>query len=150
MPGASVVDSIVLTVLLVDDDPDLCELLSRFLTRQGMKTLIASSGPQCLEIAENFPTIDVIVLDIMMPGMDGLEVCAVLKQRETTRGIPIILLTARGDEKTRQAGINLNVNAFLIKPVSSRNLLAHIQTHAAANRESRSNDHTATLQSAAE
>jgi DNA-binding response OmpR family regulator len=150
MPGAPVVDSAVLTVLLVDDDPDLCELLSRFLTRHGIKTFIASSGTQCLEIVENFPTIDVIVLDVMMPGMDGLEVCAILKQRNTARGLPIILLTARGDEKTHQAAINLGVSAFLIKPVSSRDLLAHIQTQAAANREVRTNDPAGVPPSASE
>ncbi len=150
MPDAPIIDPIILTVLLVDDDPDLCDLLSRFLTRQGMRTLTASSGPQCLEIAQNLPIINVIVLDVMMPGMDGLEVCATLKQREATRDIPIIFLTARGDEKTQQAAMRLGVSSFLVKPVSSRNLLAHIQAQAAANRQTSTDQQVCPLPSASE
>jgi CheY-like chemotaxis protein len=126
MVSASLVDPASLTVLLVDDDPDLCELLSRFLLRQGIKALTASSGVQCLDMIQDFPTIDVIVLDVMMPGMDGLEVGTTLKQREATRNIPIIFLTARGDEKTHELALQLGANAFLVKPISSRTLLAHI------------------------
>ena len=89
-------------VLVVDDDPDLVDLLSRFLSRQGMKILVASNGPQCLELVQSSPPIDVIVLDIMMPGMDGLQVCAALKGMESARAIPIILLTARDDVETHR------------------------------------------------
>jgi DNA-binding response OmpR family regulator len=124
-------------VLVVDDDPDLVDLLSRFLSRQGMKTLIASSGLQCLEIVRAQPQIDAIVLDIMMPGMDGLQVCAALKQMETTRTIPIILLTARDDVATRLAGVELGVSEFIVKPASGRDLVARIQTQVEASRKAR-------------
>ncbi|MGE0684128.1 MAG: PleD family two-component system response regulator [Candidatus Binatia bacterium] len=124
-------------VLVVDDDPDLVDLLSRFLSRQGMKILVASNGPQCLEIVQSSPSIDVIVLDIMMPGMDGLQVCAALKEIESARTIPIILLTARDDVETRIAGVELGVSEFIIKPASGRDLVARIQTQVEASRKAR-------------
>jgi DNA-binding response OmpR family regulator len=124
-------------VLVVDDDPDLIDLLSRFLSRQGMKTFVASSGPQCLEIVREQPHIDAIVLDIMMPGMDGLQVCSALKQIETARTIPIILLTARDDVATRLAGVELGVSEFIVKPASGRDLVARIQTQVEASRKAR-------------
>ncbi len=124
-------------VLVVDDDPDLTDLLSRFLSRQGMKTLVASNGPQCLEIVRDYPGIDVIVLDIMMPEMDGLQVCAALKQMETARTIPIILLTARDDVSTRLAGVALGISEFIVKPASGRDLVARIHRQVAANRAAR-------------
>src|SRR5262249_25565392 len=123
------INAIVPTILVVDDDPNVSDLLCRFLTRQGMKVIVASTGPQCLETVQNFPNIDVIILDVMMPGMDGLQVSAALKQMEQTRRIPIILLTARGDEKTRVAGMNLGVSAFITKPASGRDILAQIHAH---------------------
>lgn len=124
-------------VLVVDDDPDLIDLLSRFLSRQGMKTFVALSGPQCLEIVREQPHLDAIVLDIMMPGMDGLQVCSALKQMETARTIPIILLTARDDVATRLAGVELGVSEFIVKPASGRDLVARIQTQVEASRKAR-------------
>ena len=130
-------DTIILTILVVDDDPNVSDLLCCFLTRQGMKVLVAPNGPQCLETVQNSPSIDAIVLDIMMPGMDGLQVSAALKQMEHTRGIPLILLTARGDEKTRVAGMNLGVSAFMTKPASGRDLLAQIHAHLSPSHQTR-------------
>jgi DNA-binding response OmpR family regulator len=124
-------------VLIVDDDPDLVELLRRFLSRQGMTTLVAFNGPECLEKVRQNPAIDVIVLDIMMPGMDGLEVCAILRRTDPTRTIPIILLTARDDVATRLAGVQLGVSEFIVKPASGRDLVARIQTQLEASRKAR-------------
>lgn len=124
-------------VLVVDDDPDLVDLLGRFLSRQGMKILVASNGPQCLEIVQGSLPIDVIVLDIMMPGMDGLQVCAALKEIERARAIPIILLTARDDVETRIAGVELGVSEFIVKPASGRDLVARIQTQVEASHKAR-------------
>lgn len=115
-------------VLVVDDDPDLVDVLSRFLSRQGMKIFVASNGPQCLEIVQCASPIDVIVLDIMMPGMDGLQVCAALKEIESAQAIPVILLTARDDIETRLAGAELGVSEFIVKPASGRELVARIKT----------------------
>jgi DNA-binding response OmpR family regulator len=127
-------------VLVVDDDPDLTDLLSRFLSRQGMRTLVASNGLQCLEIVRDYPSIDVIVLDIMMPEMDGLQVCAALKQMETARTIPIILLTARDDVSTRLAGVALGISDFIVKPANGRDLVARIHRQVEANRTARAID----------
>jgi two-component system OmpR family response regulator len=130
-------DTAAPAVLVVDDDPDLVDLLSQFLSRQGMTTLVASNGPQCLEIVQGSSLIDVIVLDIMMPGMDGLQVCAALKEIECARAIPIILLTARDDVETRLASVELGVSEFIVKPASGRDLVTRIQTQVEASRKAR-------------
>ena len=90
------------TVLVVDDNEDLVDILTRLLSRYGMNALPAYNGRDCLEIVRN-TAVDVIVLDVMMPGMDGLEVCAELKKLALS--IPIILLTAKDDMATRGAGM---------------------------------------------
>jgi DNA-binding response OmpR family regulator len=122
-------------VLVVDDDPDLVDLLSRFLSRHGMVALPAYSGQQCLERVDQSPTIDVIVLDVMMPEMDGLEVCTILRQSERSRTIPIILLTARDDLETRLAGVRLGVSDFVVKPASGQDLVSRIRTLVDARRK---------------
>lgn len=124
------------TVLLVDDSRDLVDVLSRFLLRRGMRVLTAYSGQECLEqVCQQ--AIDVIVLDVMMPGMSGLEVCAALRQRPAIRSIPVILLTARDDMKTRLAGVDLGISEYLVKPVQSHELLARVQTQVEVSRQMR-------------
>ncbi|MBI3248586.1 MAG: response regulator [Deltaproteobacteria bacterium] len=115
------------SVLIVDDDLDLTDLLSQLLVRKGMRPVTAANGKQCLEFVQHHPAIDVIVLDITMPEMDGLQACAVLKQREKTREIPIILLTAKDDASVRHASATLGVAEFLMKPVSGQDLIASIR-----------------------
>ena len=114
------------TVLIVDDDRELVDLLTLFLSRQGIIALPAYSGQECIEIVSQ-RTIDVIVLDVMMPGMDGLEVCRALKAMDSTRSIPIILLTAWSDPQTRLEGLQAGASEVLIKPTMGQTLLAHIQ-----------------------
>ncbi|MBI3304245.1 MAG: response regulator [Deltaproteobacteria bacterium] len=125
------------TVLIVDDDPDLLDVLARFLLRQGMLVLSARNGQQCLEKVRRNTTIDLIVLDVVMPGMDGLQVCAALRKIASARSIPIILLTARDDRKVRLAGRRLGVSEVLVKPVRGRELVACIQTQVKASRQAR-------------
>jgi DNA-binding response OmpR family regulator len=137
MPSTTPVAETAPVVLIVDDDPDLVDLLRRFLTRQGIKTLVASNGFQCLEQVRQNSTIDIIVLDVMMPEMDGLQVCSVLRQTEASRTIPIILLTARDDVATRLAGVQLGISEFIVKPASGRDLVARIQTQVEAGRKAR-------------
>jgi DNA-binding response OmpR family regulator len=143
MQRTASVEDIMPVVLVVDDDPDLTELLSRFLSRQGMKTFIALNGAQCLEIVERHPDIDVIVLDVMMPGMDGLQVCATLKQMKEPCRIPIILLTARDDISTRLIGVELGVSDFVVKPISGHHLIVRIRTQVEARRKGQSIEKTA-------
>ena len=116
------------TVLVVDDDPVQVDLLTRFLTQQGISTLAAYDGQQCLEKIQT-ASVDTIILDVQMPRMTGLEVCRVLRDKVATRKIPIIILTATDDPEIRQAGQRLGVEEFLIKPVSGKQLLVHIQAH---------------------
>lgn len=113
-------------ILIVDDDPHTLEILRRWLKREGYETISAESGPSCLEALKS-NSIDVIVLDVMMPGMDGLEVCEKLREDEALRLIPVILLTAKDDMETRGRGMILGVSEYLTKPVNKEDLFARIR-----------------------
>ena len=127
------------TVLVADDDPDAMGILTRLLAQAGMVTLPASDGFQCLERVSQ-GVIDVIVLDIMMPGMGSLEVCAALKKMTAACSIPIILLTVRDDLDTHLAAMRLGVSEFILKPASVPDLLARIRVHVESNRKAREMD----------
>jgi two-component system cell cycle response regulator len=122
-------------VLVVDDDRHSLEIMSRMLAREGFQPLTASSGIECLATAQE-QAVDVILLDVMMPEMDGFQVCAELRKFDRTRSIPVILLTAKDDVDTRVAGMKLGVSEFLTKPVNKKELFARIrsQLHAVAIR----------------
>ena len=108
-------------IMVVDDDPDVVTVLSSFLKREGFVPVEAASGQQCLKIAgENH--IDLILLDLMMPGMDGFEVIKALKNRPETADIPVIMVTARDDIDARAEGMRLGVSDFLAKPVFRKQL----------------------------
>jgi DNA-binding response OmpR family regulator len=119
------------TVLVVDDNKDTVDILTRLLLRHGMTVLRAYDGPECLETVRSY-TVDVILLDVMMPGMDGLAVCEELKQ--ISPALPIILVTAKDDMTTRVAGMALGVSEFVVKPVNHADLLARIQTQLSVRR----------------
>jgi DNA-binding response OmpR family regulator len=133
------------TVLVVDDNKDAVDILVRLLSHNGLNALRAYSGPECLEIVRSRP-VDVIILDVMMPGMDGLEVCEKLKEFSPTP--PVILLTAKDDMATRKAGLFLGVSEFVVKPVNNRDLLARIRTQLSIRQLERDMDQTsATIES---
>lgn len=113
-------------ILAVDDDPDALFILDRLLCRHGYRVFTAAGGRAALETLEREP-VDVIVLDVMMPDLDGLQVAAALRQSERTRGIPVILLTASSHTETRIAAMALGVSEFVTKPLNSRDLLARIR-----------------------
>jgi CheY-like chemotaxis protein len=123
----------------VDDNPEQVDILIRLLSGRGMVALSAYSGQQCLEIVRRRRRrpIDVIVLDVVMPEMDGFEVCAALKKRRASRSIPIILLTARDDMKVRQQAAGLGVSELVIKPTGLRDLFTRIQTQVEVSRQAR-------------
>jgi DNA-binding response OmpR family regulator len=114
-------------ILIVDDDPDAREILSRLLTGEGYECLTAEGGEQCLEVARSEP-VDVILLDVMMPGMDGIQVCDQLRADANLRSIPVILLTARDDISTRAQGMERGVSEYLTKPVNKRELFTRVQS----------------------
>jgi two-component system cell cycle response regulator len=114
-------------ILVVDDDPDTVDILSRHLQGEGFVAIEALCGPDCLRIAQE-SEVDVILLDLMMPGMDGFEVCQQLKGDPRTAEIPVILITARDDIEARAEGIRLGASEFLTKPFSRRQLVARINS----------------------
>ncbi len=115
------------TVLVIDDDADTREILTRTLERAGYVVVTAVDGPSGLALAGTRP-VDVILLDVMMPGMDGFAVCAELRGDERTRPIPVILLTAKDDIATRAAGMRLGVSEYIPKPVSLHEVLARVRS----------------------
>jgi len=112
-------------VLVADDEPDMRRFLKSELN-EDYDVIEAADGVQALEKAEHFLP-DIILLDMMMPEMDGLEVCHELRQRDATVNIPIILLTARADEETKFDALGMGANDFLAKPFSSTELQARIK-----------------------
>lgn len=110
-------------VLLIDDDPRLHELLERYLVGQDVSLAYAADGKAGIEsLAEG--GFDAILLDVMMPGMDGLEVLRTIRNTST---IPILMLTARGDEADRVVGLELGADDYIAKPFSPRELLARLR-----------------------
>jgi DNA-binding response OmpR family regulator len=113
-------------VLVVDDDPDCCAVAALLLEHQGYRTLRASSGQECLDVVRREP-VELVLLDVMMPGMDGFEVCSILRGEERTRHLPIVLLTARDDMDTRLEGMYHGVSEFLTKPINKHELFARVR-----------------------
>ena len=118
-------DGVTPTILVVDDNKAILDFLVLLLSKQQFAAIGASSGRQCLQIVQS-RHVDLVILDVMMPVMDGLEVCQVLKKLAPS--IPIILLTARDDMMTRAAAMDLGVSEFVAKPVNNRDLLARVRT----------------------
>ncbi|HEY2384960.1 MAG TPA: response regulator transcription factor [Terriglobia bacterium] len=114
-------------VLIVDDDPDIQRLVSYNLSQAGFQVTAASSGRTALEAVQQNPP-DLIILDVMMPDIDGMEVCRTLRQRENSRRIPIIMLTARGDEIDRVVGFELGADDYVMKPFSPRELVLRVKS----------------------
>lgn len=113
-------------ILLVEDEQDLLELLRYNLAREGYEVETTMSGEEALSLVRaKLPSL--ILLDLMLPGMDGLEVCRTLKSREHTASVPVIMLTARGEESDIVRGLELGADDYLPKPFSPRVLLARIR-----------------------
>jgi DNA-binding response OmpR family regulator len=113
-------------IMVVDDDQDTVAILARYLQREGFVPIEANSGPQCLKLVhEN--EVDVILLDLMMPEMDGFQVVKALRESAETAEIPIIMITARDDLDARAEGMRLGVSDFLAKPVFRRQLASRVR-----------------------
>jgi DNA-binding response OmpR family regulator len=114
------------TVLVVDDEPDVVDLVRYHLHRAGFDVLVALSGPSGLRTAtESRP--DAIVLDIMLPQMTGIEVCKALRKSAQTSTIPILMLTAKTEPSERIAGLELGIDDYITKPFSPRELVLRVQ-----------------------
>lgn len=112
-------------VLVVDDEPDAVELVAFNLKKAGFDVASAEDGLTALEKAKLLP--DLIVLDVMLPRMDGLEVCRSLRRDPKTSAIPIVMLTAKGSELDRVLGLELGADDYLTKPFSPRELVLRIK-----------------------
>ena len=115
------------TILVVDDEEDILELIRYNLAREGYQVAGAASGEEAVQTAKAILP-DLILLDLLLPGMDGLEVCRSLKGEARTRPIPIIMLSAKGEEADIVAGLELGADDYVTKPFSPRVLLARIRT----------------------
>jgi two-component system cell cycle response regulator len=113
-------------VLVVDDDRNAVDILNRLLTKEGFAVQCAHGGREAVEIATAHP-IDIILLDVMMPEMNGFQVCEALRQNPRTADIPVILLTAKDDMETRVVGMRLGVSEFLTKPINKTELFARLR-----------------------
>ena len=113
-------------ILIVEDDPDIAELMARYLDKAGFITERAASGRDALHAVGARPP-ELIVLDLMLPHVDGLEVCRLLRANEKTTAIPIIMVTARADESERIVGLELGADDYLAKPFSPNELVARVR-----------------------
>ncbi len=127
------------TILIADDDTELCELLREYLGQEGFEVRLAHDGEQAL-MESRRPGLDAMVLDIMMPRMNGIDVLRHLRKESE---LPVIMLTARGDDLDRIIGLELGADDYLAKPANPRELLARIR---AILRRSQSHSTVATLE----
>src|SRR5580692_6969837 len=110
-------------VLIVEDDRDIADLVARYLGKAGFTTQVLSSGREALTAIAAHPP-DLIVLDLMLPQVDGLEICRAVRTQAKTAAVPIIMLTARGEEADRIAGLDLGADDYIAKPFSPNELVA--------------------------
>jgi len=101
-------------VLVVDDDPGIVRLMERFLQREGYEVITATNGLQALKTAKN-EQLELIILDLMLPGVDGFEVCHRLRSEPNTSGVPIVMVSGKAEEKDREAAAEAGADAYLLK-----------------------------------
>jgi two-component system alkaline phosphatase synthesis response regulator PhoP len=132
-------------ILLVDDEPDIIEFLEYNLVREGFEVISAKDGVEALRKISEKP--DLIILDIMMPNMDGFEVCKKIRSKESLKNIPIIFLTAKSSEVDEITGLELGANDYVKKPISPKKLIARVNSNLrkldAGDKENGENDKVA-------
>ncbi len=112
--------------LVVEDDPDIVELLSHYLSRDGWTVESADDGRSALERIRR-ERYDLLILDLQLPGKDGLAICADVRSDKRTRDVPVVMLTARGDEADRIVGLEMGADDYVVKPFSPKELLARVR-----------------------
>lgn len=113
-------------VLVVEDDPDIVELITHYLEGEGLEVATVSDGQEALDRLTT-ETVHLVILDLQLPGRDGLSVCARLRETPGTRALPIIMLTARGDETDRVVGLEVGADDYIVKPFSPKELVARVR-----------------------
>lgn len=114
------------TILIVDDEPDTLEFLSYYLSKEGFQVHTAGDGAKALELAQKVQP-DVVILDVMMPWPDGLEICRQIRQELRMENVLILFLTARGEETTEIVGFDVGADDYVTKPIRPRALVARIR-----------------------
>ncbi|HYN02833.1 MAG TPA: response regulator transcription factor [Vicinamibacteria bacterium] len=113
-------------VLVVEDDPDIVELIDHYLKAEGFEVEALGDGRQALERLRGGGH-DVVILDLQLPGLDGLSLCSELRRDKRTRSLPVIMLTARGDEADRVVGLEVGADDYVVKPFSPKELVARVR-----------------------
>lgn len=113
-------------ILIAEDDPDIADLVAHYLQKSGWETHVATSGDKALAYARAHH-VDLVILDLMLPGMDGLDICRALRADRAKASIPIIMLTAKADEGARVAGLEIGADDYISKPFSPNELVARIR-----------------------
>mgnify|MGYP001028643105 CR=1 FL=1 len=114
------------SLLIVEDEEDIQELLAYHLQREGYTVRIANTGEEGLRQVRRQPT-DLVLLDLMLPGIDGLEICRTLRADPATRALPIIMVTARGEESDIVTGLELGADDYVTKPFNHKALIARVR-----------------------
>ena len=114
------------TVLVVEDELDILQLITHNLKSADFDVLTAQEGYEALSVAKNHLP-QLIILDLMIPGLDGFEVCKELKRSPVTKDIPVLMLTARGEEVDRIVGLELGADDYVVKPFSPRELILRVR-----------------------
>jgi len=114
------------TIMIVDDEPDLTRLVAYHLKQEGFVPVCASNGSEALKVIAA-QAISLVILDVMMPGVDGLDVCKQLRSHVETASLPVILLTARADESDKVIGLELGADDYVTKPFSPKELVARVK-----------------------
>ncbi len=113
-------------IVVVEDEPDILEVLSYNLKREGFDVSVALDGVKGLELVKKVEP-DLVILDLMLPGMDGLEICRQIKGAQKLRHIPIIMVTAKGEESDIVLGLGIGADDYVAKPFSPRELIARVK-----------------------
>ena len=133
-------------ILLADDDPEIREVLRLLLTSEGYETAEASSGEQLLDLLDD--TADLVILDVMMPGMGGCAACAEIRKRSA---VPVLFLTAKGQDSDKTLGFSVGGDDYLVKPFSYTELISRVKAmlrrYCVSGAKQRSEEHTSELQS---
>ena len=115
-----------MTILVAEDDPDIAQLIVRYLEKAGWAAHVTPSGSDALAYIRSRP-VDLAILDVMLPGLSGLELCRVLRNDPATAQMPIIMVTARAEETDRIMGLDLGADDYLPKPFSPNELVARVR-----------------------
>ncbi len=113
-------------ILIVDDEPDIVDLVSYNLKKEGFKVTAASDGEKALDKIRR-DKFDLVVLDLMLPGIQGVELCRIIRNDPKTAGTPIIMLTAKGEEVDRVVGLESGADDYMTKPFSAKELVARVR-----------------------